>query len=158
MPVEPPEDAVVEGLKSQRAEAPPALVTLVPADPPPDGKQDQTTDMDAARRVEAPESAYEVQRRIKIVEGSMREVLENLKEITRPEALEEGRSSELEALARAYDDLARELSTLKSKLEKSGANIGLLQLQDLTTLMEDIQLDIDTETPEIMSLMSELRM
>ena len=60
--------------------------------------------MDAARRVEAPEDAYELQKRIKIVEGSTREALEDLKELTRPEELEEGRSSELESLARAYDD------------------------------------------------------
>ena len=36
--------------------------------------------------------------------------------------------------------------------------MGLQQLEDLTALMEDIQQDIDTETPEIRSLMSELRM
>ena len=77
----------------------------------------------------------------------MREVLANLLAGARPGILVEGRSDELEAQARVYDDLVHELSVLKSKLESRGAHLGILQLQDLTALMEEIDQEVDAETP-----------
>ena len=78
----PPKEAKVVDVAQARAETTPAYVSLCPltlerecAAPNAAEAETQQTDLDAARRVVAPDDAFELQHRVSVLEGSLRQVL-----------------------------------------------------------------------------------